>query len=63
MIAAELIELTLDLSARAWPGQVQPAAQRALAAGHQPVFGFSCYTWNVAEFIELARRVKAARAR
>ena len=26
----------------------------ALAAGVRPIFGFSCYTWNVAEFLEMA---------
>lgn len=41
-----------------WPGTVAPLARRALAAGVQPVFGLSCYTWNVAEFLTLARTVK-----
>ncbi len=31
----------------------------ARAAERQPVFGFSCYTWNMAEFIALARELKA----
>jgi len=41
-----------------WPGTVAPLARRALAGGVQPVFGLSCYTWNVAEFLTLARTVK-----
>jgi hypothetical protein len=42
-----------------WPGRVLARAEAALDAGRQPVFGFSCYTWNVAEFAAIARRVKA----
>jgi len=38
-----------------WTDDVLP---RALAAS-RPVFGLSCYTWNVAEFLDIARRVKA----
>ena len=41
-----------------WPNQIAPLAREALAAGMQPVFGLSCYTWNVAEFLILARTVK-----
>ncbi len=41
-----------------WTGPVQARAEAALDAGIQPVFGFSCYTWNVAEFVAIARRVK-----
>lgn len=41
-----------------WPGEIAPLAREALAAGVQPVFGLSCYTWNVAEFLTLARTVK-----
>ena len=41
-----------------WPGRVQARVEAALDAGVQPVFGFSCYTWNVAEFVAIARRVK-----
>jgi len=36
-----------------------PRAQAAVAAGLQPVLGLSCYTWNVAEFLAVARRIKA----
>ncbi|MCC7516541.1 MAG: B12-binding domain-containing radical SAM protein [Pseudomonadales bacterium] len=35
-----------------------PQAQQALAAGVQPVVGFSVYTWNAAEFIDLLRRIR-----
>lgn len=41
-----------------WPERVARVAREALAAGVQPVFGLSCYTWNVAEFLVLARTVK-----
>ena len=41
-----------------WPNQIAPLAREALATGMQPVFGLSCYTWNVAEFLILARTVK-----
>ena len=34
-------------------------AREAVAAGLQPVLGLSCYTWNVAEMLEIARAVKA----
>jgi len=43
----------------AWPDVVRPRALAALAAGVQPVFGLSCYTWNVAEFLALAERIAA----
>lgn len=33
--------------------------QSALAAGQQPVLGFSVYTWNAAEFLALARQLRA----
>lgn len=41
-----------------WPERILPHVRAALAAGVQPVFGLSCYTWNVAEFLTLARTVK-----
>jgi len=41
-----------------WAGRVRARAEAAIDAGVQPVFGLSCYTWNVAEFVEIARRVK-----
>lgn len=42
-----------------WPGPVQARVEAALDAGEEPVFGFSCYTWNVAEFVAIARRIKS----
>jgi hypothetical protein len=41
-----------------WPERIRPRILAALAAGLEPVFGLSCYTWNVAEFLTLARTVK-----
>jgi hypothetical protein len=41
---------------RSWADTVAPRARAALAAGVQPVFGLSCYTWNVAEFLALGER-------
>lgn len=46
-------------TAEQWPGPVLARAEAAVDAGLQPVFGFSCYTWNVAEFVAIARRVKS----
>ncbi len=43
-----------------WPGPVQARVEAAIDQGLQPVFGISCYTWNVAEFVDIARRVKTA---
>jgi len=43
---------------RQWTGPVQARAEAAIDAGLEPVFGFSCYTWNVAEFVDIARLVK-----
>lgn len=42
------------------PGVVIPAMAEAVAAGLTPVLGLSCYTWNIAAFLEIARTVKAA---
>lgn len=44
--------------ATTWPSQVRPRAEAAVAAGCQPVVGVSCYTWNVAEFLEVVKTVK-----
>lgn len=41
------------------PNRLIPAMREALAAGHTPVLGLSCYTWNVADFLQIAARVKA----
>jgi len=42
-----------------WCEESLPIARRALARGEQPVAGFSFYTWNAAEFLELAASLKA----
>lgn len=41
-----------------WLARELPRAQQALADGEQPVVGFSFYTWNAAEFLDLVRFVK-----
>ena len=43
-----------------WVDTALPVAGQALAEGLQPVVGFSFYTWNAAEFLALARQLKAA---
>ncbi|MBK9667268.1 MAG: B12-binding domain-containing radical SAM protein [Gammaproteobacteria bacterium] len=40
--------------------QLAAEARHAHAAGLEPVAGFSFYTWNAAEFLELTRLVRAA---
>ena len=42
-----------------WQRDELPRAEAAIAAGLQPVMGFSVYTWNAAEFLDLMRQVKA----
>ncbi|MCZ6829248.1 MAG: cobalamin-dependent protein, partial [Gammaproteobacteria bacterium] len=42
-----------------WQVQQRPRAERALQLGLQPAIGFSFYTWNAAEFLELAAALKA----
>jgi radical SAM superfamily enzyme YgiQ (UPF0313 family) len=42
-----------------WNARVLPRLRSSLDAGDAPVVGLSCYTWNVAEFLEVARRVRA----
>lgn len=41
-----------------WLTQCLATANAALAAGLQPVVGFSVYTWNAAEFIDLIKRIR-----
>ncbi len=41
-----------------WQQDELPRAQAAIAEGVLPVMGFSVYTWNAAEFLELMRQVK-----
>ncbi len=43
-----------------WIRSELAAARAALERGRQPVVGFSCYTWNAAEFLEAAGQLKAA---
>jgi hypothetical protein len=43
-----------------WLKEFLPVAQQAIAAGQQPIAGFSFYTWNAAEFLELLRFLKAS---
>jgi len=42
-----------------WAQNELPRAKCALEHGVQPVMGFSVYTWNAAEFLDLMREVKA----
>ncbi|MEP5766065.1 MAG: cobalamin-dependent protein [Halieaceae bacterium] len=42
-----------------WRERELPLAREALLAGLQPVIGFSFYTWNAAEFLELVRSLKS----
>ena len=46
-----------------WQEQELPRAQAAAAQGMQPVMGFSVYTWNAAEFLDLMRNVKRPMSR
>lgn len=41
-----------------WQQDELPRAQAAIAEGLLPVMGFSVYTWNAAEFLDLMRQVK-----
>ena len=41
-----------------WRDSEKPRAEQALACGLHPLLGFSFYTWNAAEFLELAGRLK-----
>jgi hypothetical protein len=43
----------------AWREEQLPIAIDALEQGLQPVLGFSFYTWNAAEFLALAARLKS----
>lgn len=42
-----------------WQEQSLPLARAALNTGIQPIAGFSFYTWNTAEFLDLTRSLKA----
>ena len=41
-----------------WDEAVVPRAREALDRGLEPVLGLSCYTWNVAELLEISRRAR-----
>ncbi len=41
-----------------WLKEFLPQARTAIDAGLQPVVGFSVYTWNAAEFIDLIHRIR-----
>lgn len=41
-----------------WLKECLPQARTAIDAGLQPVVGFSVYTWNAAEFIDLINRIR-----
>jgi len=61
----ELVHLLEPIHVGGWvagdlPHRVIPAMRAAVAAGETPVLGLSCYTWNIAEFLEIARAVKTA---
>ena len=42
-----------------WQWEQLPLASRALEEGLHPLLGFSFYTWNAAEFLDLAGQMKA----
>ena len=58
----QLVHLENPEDVEKWVSQEWPDQRsRAIAAADEglwPVFGFSCYTWNIAEFLELARLLK-----
>jgi radical SAM superfamily enzyme YgiQ (UPF0313 family) len=41
-----------------WLGRERARAEAAVEAGSTPVVGFSCYTWNMAEFLELIQELR-----
>ena len=60
----ELVHFLASAEATAWlehecDTTLLPRARAAVAAGVQPVIGLSCYTWNVAEFLAIARHIKS----
>lgn len=42
-----------------WKEQQLAIANKALEEGLQPIMGFSVYTWNAAEFLDVMRAIKA----
>ena len=49
----------IDAWLASWTREQLPLAVASLAHGLPPVLGFSFYTWNAAEFLDLATRLKA----
>lgn len=41
-----------------WDARHLPRARQAVSEGVQPVLGFSCYTWNLAEFLDIIAHVR-----
>lgn len=41
-----------------WQSHIRPQAEAAIAEGHMPVCGFSFYTWNAAEFLQIVGQIK-----
>lgn len=60
----ELVHLREGAEIRRWWASEWPRIASLLGAanrsGPPPVFGFSMYTWNAAEFLDLARQIRAA---
>ncbi len=60
----ELVHFRDGDQALAWPEQwhkdALPLAQQAIGNGIRPLLGLSFYTWNAAEFLSIARQLKAA---
>jgi hypothetical protein len=42
-----------------WDAREAPRAREAVAQGLEPVVGFSFYTWNAAEFLDVIRHLRA----
>ncbi len=59
----ELVHFRDEAAIPDWLGQWRavglPRVMTAIAAGLEPVVGLSVYTWNAAEFLQLARELKS----
>ena len=44
---------------QSWQDHYLPAIQEATERGEQVIVGFSMYTWNAAEFLDLIHQIKA----
>ena len=61
----ELVHFTMSQEiapflAERWDGELAAQARAAVAAGLQPVAGFSMYTWNAADFLATITHVRAS---